>query len=113
MAVTKDESIVAVEFHYGTCQNHIGIRGGKTLHQIRFRRNGKTKTWERSPLEFRIPVKRGLREYGYITQTTAQDFHTAEQCEIVDILPTTDGGVKIHNLNTNLFTHVGGWFPPR
>lgn len=85
MAITKDESIVSVEFHYGECQRRHGPRGGITFHQIRFRRNGKTKTWVRSPLEFRIPVKRGLREYGYITQTNASDFHTAEQCEIMDV----------------------------
>ena len=85
MAVTKDESIVSVEFHYGECQRWHGPRGGITFHQIRFRRNGKTKTWVRSPDEFRIPVKRGFREYGYITQTNAHEFHTAEQCEIVDV----------------------------
>ena len=113
MAVTKDDSIVAVEFHYGECQNQIGIRGGKTLHQIRFRRNGKTKTWVRSPLEFRIPVKRGLREYGYITQTNAHEFHTAEQCEIVDIHPTTDGGVKIYPESIPFLSTSGGWFPNR
>ena len=122
MPVTKDQAIVAVEFHYGTCQNHIGIHGGKTLQQIRFRRNGKTKTWVRSPLEFRIPVKRGLREYGYITQTNAQDFHTAEQCEIVEVFPTIGNGAKVKYPSktnvANLFTDVlktgrGGWFPPR
>ena len=119
MPVTKDQAIVAVEFHYGTCQNHIGVMGGKRLQQIRFRRNGKTKTWVRSPEEFRIPVKRGLREYGYITQTNAQDFHTAEQCEIVDVFPTTAGGVKITPTDVNrLYTEIlttdrGGWFPKR
>ena len=85
MTVTKDESIVAVEFHYGECQRRHGPRGGITLSQVFFRRNGKTKTWVRSPLEFRIPVKRGLRECGYITQTNAHEFHTAEQCEIMDV----------------------------
>jgi len=103
MPVTKDESIVAVEFHYGTCQRFIGKRGGESLQQIRFRRNGKTKTWVRSPLEFRIPVKRGLREYGYITQTNSHEFHTAEQCEIVDILPGTASNVRIHNPSDALF----------
>jgi len=111
MTVTKDQAIVAVEFHYGTCQNHIGIRGGKTLQQIRFRRNGKTKTWVTRPDEFRVPIKHGLREYGYITQTNAKDFHTAEQCEIVDISVCTVGGVQIHKLDQYIAT--GGWFPPR
>ena len=32
----------------------------------RVRRNGKTKTWKTRPGEFRIPVKAGLRSYGYL-----------------------------------------------
>lgn len=31
------------------------------------RRNGKTKLWKTRPTEFKIPVKRGLRNYGYLT----------------------------------------------
>lgn len=34
----------------------------------RWRRNGRTKTWKTRPGEFRIPVKHGLRSYGYITE---------------------------------------------
>lgn len=32
----------------------------------RLRRNGATKLWKTRPSEFRIPVKAGLRSYGYI-----------------------------------------------
>jgi hypothetical protein len=33
----------------------------------RVRRNGRTKRWTSRPEEFRIPIKMGLRNYGYIT----------------------------------------------
>lgn len=33
------------------------------------RRNGATKRWKRSPEKFRIPIKAGLREYGYIDES--------------------------------------------
>ena len=32
------------------------------------RRNGATKTWKTRPSDFRIPVKAGLKSYGYIDQ---------------------------------------------
>lgn len=33
---------------------------------VNMRRNGKTKLWKTRPTEFKIPIKIGLREYGYI-----------------------------------------------
>lgn len=41
----------------------------------RFKRTGKTKTWKTRPKEFQIPVKRGLREYGYITHENIDEFN--------------------------------------
>ncbi len=43
----------------------------------RWRRNGVTKRWATRPGHFRIPVKRGLREYGYITHENAHEFNVA------------------------------------
>jgi len=40
---------------------------------MRFRRNGKTKTWK-TRSDFRIPVKHGLYDYGYIDQDNYLDF---------------------------------------
>lgn len=40
----------------------------------RFRRNGKTQTWKTRPDAFRIPVKRGLKEYGEINHINAENF---------------------------------------
>jgi len=45
---------------------------------VRWRRNGKTKTWKRKPEAFQIPVKHGLYDYGYITQDNANEFTVAE-----------------------------------
>lgn len=40
----------------------------------RFRVSGRCKTWKTRPNEFRLPVKRGLYQHGYITHENAQDF---------------------------------------
>ena len=48
----------------------------------RWRTNGKLKTWK-SPQrqhEFRQPVKHGLRDYDYITELDAEDFHLEREC---------------------------------
>lgn len=44
----------------------------------RWRRNGKTKVWKTRPNEFEVPVKRGLYQYGKITETNAENFDVEE-----------------------------------
>ncbi len=34
----------------------------------RLRRNGATKLWKTRPADFRIPIKAGIKSYGYIDQ---------------------------------------------
>lgn len=48
----------------------------------RWRANGACKTWKSEPRkhEFRLPVKYGLRDYGYITETNADEFHKQSEC---------------------------------
>lgn len=41
---------------------------------VRWRVNGKVKTWKRSPERVQIPVKHGLYNYGYITELMLEDF---------------------------------------
>ena len=43
----------------------------------RWRRNGKTKLWKTRPDQFKIPVKHGLYQYGYITDTD-KPYYTIE-----------------------------------
>lgn len=38
------------------------------------RRNGRNKLWKTRPNDFRIPVKRGLYDYGYITQDNQNEW---------------------------------------
>lgn len=40
----------------------------------RFRVTGKVKTWKRDNFRVQVPVKRGLREYGYLTEHNIADF---------------------------------------
>jgi len=34
---------------------------------VRYRVNGALKTWKTRPTEFQLPIKHGLRDYGYLT----------------------------------------------
>lgn len=44
----------------------------------RWRVNGKPKIWKTRPNEVRVPVKRGLYQYGYIDQYNANAFTLEE-----------------------------------
>jgi hypothetical protein len=46
----------------------------------RWRVNGKVKTWKTRHLEFKVPVKRGLYEYGYITGDNFHLLHVNGTC---------------------------------
>jgi hypothetical protein len=70
--ITLEQAITSNEFHLpkgdGTC--------------YRYRRNGKTKTWKRTPGRYRVPVKNGLYNYGHISAPGYQhpNLHTLEDC---------------------------------
>jgi len=44
----------------------------------RWKVNGKVKTWKRSPERVQVPLKRGLYEYGYITEDNLSEFSLTE-----------------------------------
>ena len=52
----------ANNFEHKTLKNADGSR-------LRARRNGATKAWKTRPNDFRIPIKHGLYDYGYIDHT--------------------------------------------
>jgi len=66
--ITKEQAINKHN-HYFT---HVSFKN--SMGKVRCRRNGKTKTWVRSPERFRIPVKYGIYEYFYIDETNAKDW---------------------------------------
>lgn len=81
--VTKDQAMTANEFHYGTCSRLIGPKGGlRRMVQERWRRNGVTRTWVRNPERWEIPIKYGLRSYGYLNNKNAEHFHTVDDCPL-------------------------------
>jgi hypothetical protein len=63
--ITKEQAMTAREFSFTNQRN------GKPA---KCRRTGKTQTWKTRPNDFKVPVKYGLYESGYITQETAADF---------------------------------------
>lgn len=71
--VTKEilEAALATQaylhFEHKTLLNADGTRQ-------RARANGAMKTWKRAPERFRLPIKRGLREYGAITEHTMNEW---------------------------------------
>jgi hypothetical protein len=73
--ITFEQAQTVDFFHYGTCTRKVGKRGGVTIKQEAWRRNGKTKTWKTRPGEFSVPIKYGLWDYGYVTDKNAQEWH--------------------------------------
>jgi len=45
----------------------------------RFRINGKVKTWKRNTEKIQIPIKRGLWEFGYLTESNLHEFNLGGQ----------------------------------
>lgn len=82
--LTREQAMSGRLFHMEGCKRTLWKRGGTKDGIVEWRRNGKTKTWKTRPKEFSVPVKHGLRDYGYITERTAVDFHVAEECPLAD-----------------------------
>ncbi len=80
--ISKSLALTADHFHYGTCVRTVGPRGGVKTQIIKCRRNGSTQTWKYDQNRFRVPIKRGLYEYGEITQDNAGSFHAASDCPL-------------------------------
>jgi hypothetical protein len=84
MAITFEQALTCDEFH----QTGNLVGGGRPCDSkqgpVRWRRNGKTKTWKTRPGEFQIPIKHGLRSYDYITNWTSEHdvIHAAEDCPL-------------------------------
>jgi len=59
----------AKELNYGDMLHHDSMTNSDGS-PLRFRVNGKPKTWKRDVDRIKVPVKRGLYEYGEITNGT-------------------------------------------
>jgi len=48
------------------------------VNPINWRANGKLKTWKTRPEDFKLPIKHGLRDFGYITEENIHLFSLKE-----------------------------------
>jgi hypothetical protein len=48
----------------------------------RWRVNGCVQTWKRNPERVRVPIKRGLYEYGAVTEWNCELYHVSDECKI-------------------------------
>lgn len=68
----------AKQLTHGTTLYHQHLRG-TDKHPLRARVSGKCKLWKRSPERFEIPMKHGLYDSGYVTETNKQDWCANEE----------------------------------
>jgi hypothetical protein len=47
----------------------------------RWRVTGKIKTWKTRPEEFKVPLKHGMYDYGYLTEKNFFYFHVHGSCD--------------------------------
>jgi hypothetical protein len=69
----------AINWGCGEWIHHDSLKNSNGTCQ-QFRRNGQTKLWKTRPNEFQIPIKRGLREYYYLTHSNCNEFHMPADC---------------------------------
>ena len=71
--ITKE---IAVNSQYRQIFHHISLKNAD-MTPVRCRVNGKCKTWVKSPANFRLPVKHGLKQCFYINQDNAMQWQIA------------------------------------
>lgn len=68
--ITEHQALTADRFE------HVSARNADNT-PMRARRSGATRVWKTRPGEFKIPVKHGLRNSGYITNENAAHWYVA------------------------------------
>lgn len=72
--ITKEQ---AISLRHGDYMHHVSATNADGTPQ-RFRVTGKVKTWKTRQAEFRIPVKRGMYETGYIDDSNVDEFNLGD-----------------------------------
>lgn len=70
MAITKAQAQIVKHFEHATIKNADGT-------PARCRAMGECKTWKTRPDEFKLPVKHGMYQSFYITDTNAHEWNAA------------------------------------
>jgi hypothetical protein len=68
----------AKKLKFGQVLYHRAFRNADGSPQ-RWKVNGKIKLWKTRPDEIKIPVKNGLKNFGYVTELTLDLFETSEE----------------------------------
>lgn len=69
-------------FHVdGQCKLTLGTRGRIILEYLVYRRNGQFRKWHGGG--WRLPLKRGMYEYGEVTSDSADRFHLEKDCRVL------------------------------
>jgi hypothetical protein len=68
--ITKE---IAETLPNGTILYHKKVKNSRG-EPYKCRVNGKCKVWKTRPLDFKLPIKSGLYEYGYITNLNADEW---------------------------------------
>lgn len=77
--VTKEHAMTCRNFLQVSEWNSKGIDCTMPIDKpIRWRANGKCKTWKRDSSRFQLPIKYGLYSYGYLTNENAHLFIVEE-----------------------------------
>ena len=74
--ITKE---IALTLRHGQILHHKTLKNADKT-PMRVRVTGKVKTWVTRPVDFRIPVKYGMYEYGYVERSS--DRNNAEEWEV-------------------------------
>lgn len=69
--VTKQEAMFSKRFEHTTLKNADNT-------PLRARANGRCQTWRTRPEEFKLPIKHGLRDTGYLTNVNAANWVVAK-----------------------------------
>lgn len=83
--VTREQALTADHYHLNGCKKIVGPKGGEKFECVRARRNGNTKTWKRAPSRFEVPIKHGMRTYGYINNDNAHLWHVNRDCPVEEL----------------------------
>lgn len=67
---------MAMQLAHGAVLHHVS-RKGSDKQPMRVRVSGRCQTWKTRPEEFKLPVKYGLYNSGYITPANAHEWEVA------------------------------------
>ena len=80
--ITAEQAKTEHYFHVsGQCSLTMGKRGRIIIEYLLYRRNGQFRQWHNGG--WRLPLKRGMYEYGEINNASADKFHLEKDCAVL------------------------------